>query len=888
MAATTQRAGVMRLGNALYRFLLRAFPPHIRDAHGEDMVRTFALHRRHTRGRVALVLLWVSASVDAIRHGLGARLRRTEVTAHHRQLPGTATRASVWFLLEVLWRDVRFAIRGLSRTPTVTAVAIIALALGIGANATIFTVVHAVLLAPLPYPDADRVVLLWRRSDSVQGFQVSPRLETVDRWRWARSFESIVAYASAELILSSGEGDAERIAGARVEPGLLAFTGAELRVGRPFTKADTASNADALVALLSDELWSRRFGRDPGIVGRTIQLDDQSVQVVGVLSRAFRMPLGRADVLLPLVPARGPAGELVQSVSVLGRLTAGVTAEAAAAELTALMHATGRDRWTASLMSPAELAGRPLQRALVMLTAGVSCVLLIACANVAHLLLARHAARRRELAVRAALGATRIRLVALLLTENLVLALAGGLSGGALTWVLLHLLLTFRPDQMPQLEHVRLQAVTWLFILLVSLIAGVAVGLASAWSAARAGVHAAGGERSIGDRGRRWVGQALSAAELALALVLLMGAGLLLRSYERLIESDRGFATGGLVSATVDLPASRYPDAAAQQTFFDRLTSAAAALPGVRRVVLASNLPPDGALYFGSIEVGGLPSIDAPMHYDGAAVRPGFFEALRIPIIEGRGFTESDIDSDAQVLVIGELAARRFFRGRSAVGGRLRLGAKSPWSTVIGVARDIKATASGPESIQIYMPLTELSSYQALLVESSDDTDRVVAALRAQLRAIDPKLPLGKVESLRDSVWRVSAQSRFNALLVGLLAAIGLVLATSGVYGVINYSVGLRVREFGLRIALGATPRTLGWEVLRDAGLVATFGTLLGLTIWLIVSRAMTSLLFELSPNDLWTLLAVAGILAIATLLASWAPARRAIKADPVAALREG
>lgn len=879
----------MRPGDALYRFLLRAFPPHIRDAHGEDMVRAFALQRRHTRGGAALVFLWVRACVDVLRHGLGARRRRAEVTARRGRRPGPTSQTPVRVLIEILWRDVRFAVRGLSRTPAVTAVAVIALALGIGANATIFTVVHAVLIAPLAYPDADRVVLLWRKSDSVQGFQVSPRIETVERWRSARSFESIVAYSGAELILSSGEGDAERVAGARIEPDVLAFTGAQLRVGRPFTPADVASTEDAAVVLLSEELWSRRFGRDPNVVGRTIDLDDQRVQVVGVLSRSFRLPLGRSDILLPLVPARGPEGSAPgQSVSALGRLAAGVSAEAASAELTALMQTDGRSQWSASLMSPAELAGRPLQRALVMLTAGVSCVLLIACANVAHLLLARNAARRRELAVRAALGATRSRLVALLLTENVVLALAGGLAGGALTWLLLQLLLTFRPEQMPQLEHVRLQAVTWLFIFLVSSIAGLAVGLFSAWSAARTGVHAAGGERSIGDHGRRWVGRALSAAELALALVLLMGAGLLLRSYERLIESDRGFATAGLVSATLDLPGSRYPDAAAQQAFFDRFTSAAAALPGVKRVVLASNLPPDGALYLGSIEAEGLPKIDAPMRYDGAAVRPGFFEALRIPIIEGRGFSASDVDSDAQVLVIGELAARRFFRGRSAVGGRLRLGVKSPWSTVIGVARDIETTSSGPESVQIYRPLTELSSYQAILVESSGDTDRVVAALRAQLRAMDPKLPAGKVESLRDSVWRVSAQPRFNALLVSLLAAIGLILATSGVYGVINYSVGLRVREFGLRIALGATPRTLGREVLRDAAVVATAGTLMGLTIWVIVSRAMTSLLFELSPNDTWTLLAVAGVLAVTTLLASCAPARRAIKADPIAALRDG
>ena len=878
----------MRPGDALYRLLLRAFPPHIRDAHGEDMVRAFALQRRLTGGSIALVSLWVRACVDAMRHGIGARWRRAEVTTPHRRGLGAASRRSAQFLLEASWRDARFAVRGLSRTPTVTVVAIIALALGIGANATIFTVVHAVLIAPLPYPDADRVVLLWRRSDSIQGLQVSPRIETVDQWRSARSFESIVAYSTAEFTVSSGEGDAERITGARIEPGVLAFTGETLRLGRPFTPADGASKADAAVALLSDALWSRRFGRDPTVVGRTIELDDQRVQVVGVLSRSFRLPLGRCDILLPLARPRVPGGPApVQSVSAMGRLAPGTSAEAATAELTALLQTDGRNEWRASLMPPAELAGRPLQRALVMLMAGVGCVLLIACANVAHLLLARNASRRRELAMRAALGATRSRLVALLLTENLVLALAGGLAGGALTSLLLQLLLTYRPDQMPQLAHVQLHTVTWLFILAVSLTVGLAVGLFSAWSAARAGVHAAGGERSIGDRGRRWVGQALSAAELALALVLLMGAGLLLRSYERLIESDRGFTTDGLVGATIELPASRYPDAAAQRDFFDRFTAAASALPGVTRVVVASSLPPDGALYFGAIEVEGLPKLDAPIRYDGAEVRPGFFEVLRIPIIEGRGFTASDIDSGAQVLVIGERAARRFFPGRSAVGGRLRLGASAPWSTVIGVARDIKTTSSGPDSIQIYQPLTDLSEYQRVLVESSGEADLVVAALRGRLRAMDPKLPPGKVESLRDSVWRVSAQPRFNALLVSLLAAIGLILATSGVYGVINYSVGLRVREFGLRIALGATPRTLGWDVLRDAALVATVGTLMGLTIWAIVSRAMTSMLFELSPNDTWTFLSVAGVLAMTTLLASWAPARRAINADPIAALRD-
>jgi putative ABC transport system permease protein len=790
--------------------------------------------------------------------------------------------------------DLRFAIRGFTRTPGVTLLALLTLAVGVGANAAIFSVIHSVMIEPLPYPHGDRVVIPWRTSASMGNLSVSPAPADLEKWLAMPVFDGVTRYSRVSLVMTGGD-EPESLSVARVDTRFLDFTGMQPVYGRPFTTDDAASEAAARVVLLTDGVWKRRFGGDRGVIGRRVVLSDNSYEVIGILPPVFKMPLSSVDLLAPLPPP--PAGKPARAfstVSALARLAPGVSLEAAQDQLTAAgVEAIGGAKdWRVRLMRPTESTGESFRRALLVLFAAVGFVLLIACANVANLVLARNASREREIAVRAALGAGRGRLARQLLTENLLLALLGGSLGILIGIWGVNAIASLRPPEMRALEGIRLNWQMLAFGFAVAAATGIAFGLYPAMAAARRDAVDAlrQGMRSAGDaRGRR-VRRVLTVAEVALALILLAGSGLLIRSYERLQRADLGFNPERLLALNVSLPDARYATPASKADFYRQLSASIGQLPGVSYSGLASGLPPRGGMIFGQVEIEGKPLGDGqkPSAFGGGWVSPGYFEAMRIPVLEGRGFVEEDTRKDANVLVINDAMARRYWPGESAVGRRVRSGPKAPWSTIVGVVGSVKSSHDDADGLQTYYPVDHANLFPdtSVLVATVGDPAHMIAAVKGQAWALDPKLPLKEIATIEARVAETLARPRFNVVLLSIFAGVGLLLAVIGIYGVISYSVGVRQREIGVRMALGALPADIRRAVLGEALLLTGIGTAIGLAGALGLGRYLRSLVYEVSTSDPLTLGAVALILVTAGVVAAWLPARRAMLADPMEALR--
>ena len=658
----------------------------------------------------------------------------------------------------------------------------------------------------------------------------------------------------------AGAGDPESVEGVRIDPGVLDFTGTRPQLGRAFTAADAANEAAGRVALLTEGLWKGRFGANPGVIGQTIELDDQPHQIVGVLPASFKLPMTDIDIVTPLTPPPPPVkGQQPPrtSVSAILRLRPGTSMAAAQQELAAIsvnapvIRSTG---WQVSLMPATDLPGPTFRRTLFILFGAVGCVLLIACANVAHLVLARNTARRREMAVRVAIGASVGRLARQLFLENLLLALVGAIVGlGVGLWGL-QAISAIRPPEMRQLADLRVSPPVFAFGLLLALATSLTFGLLPSIASARRPAAEAlkHGGASLGSPRAARVRRVLTVAEIALALVLLTGAGLLLRSYARVLSSDRGFHTDGLIALKLELPPTRYASAASIEDFTRRASERAAAIPGVKRVVLASTVPPAGGIIFASeLQLEGRESpMKGTSMFGGGFVGPGFFESLRIPVREGRTF--GDADMKTETVIINERSAKAFWPGESAIGKRLRLGKDDSWNTVIGVVGDIEAQHGDAGRIQLYFPMANAAAWPdpSLLIATDSAPSALIPSIRAQVRTLDPKLPLDEIETIEQAIAKVTARPRFNVLLLSVFAGIGLLLAVIGVYGVVSYSVGLRTREIALRMALGAAPQVVGLSVLKEALALAATGTALGLAAALTSAQLMKKLLFEISPND--------------------------------------
>jgi putative ABC transport system permease protein len=807
--------------------------------------------------------------------------------------------------MTTLLQDVRYGFRMLRKSPGVTAAAVVSLALGIGANTAIFSVVNSILLKSLPYAEPERVVLLWGDSPAQGNHRDQVSATDVDDWRQQnRVFEEVSTFGDWSATFLGG-GEPERVAGTQVGDGFFRVMRGTPLLGRTFLPEEQ-EDGKANVIVLGHGLWLRRFGGDPHIVGQAVSLGGKPYTVVGVMPEDFR-PLPRSLNDPPgqfYRPVAEPHDELERSsrhLRAIGRLKPGVTLEQAQAEMSVIAsrleraHPEDNTGYGVHLVTLPEDTVGGLRTALLALFGAVVFVLLIACANVGNLLLARSSARQREFAVRAALGAGRARIVRQLLTESVLLALAGGAAGLLLALWGIGLVESLGSRVSPLLAGVRVDYGVLAFTGVVSVLAGLAFGLAPALQVSGPDLNEtlkAGGRSDAGGRGGR-LRSALVVAEMALALVLLAGAGLLVKSVVRLRAVDAGFDTSNLLTMNLALPSSRYPDGAAQAAFFERLARQLGSQPGVEGAAFTSVLPLSSNFDGRALAVEDHPvPRGQEVSVDLYVATPDYLRAMRIPLVDGRAFDEHDTGEGAPVALVGETAARKLWPGQSPLGRRVKFPGseknRQPWRTVVGVVRDVKQYGLDREDVmQMYLPEAQFpASFMTLVVRSKSDPAALLGGVRREVAAADRELAVFGVASMDELLADSVALRRFSMLLLGVFAAVAVALACVGLYGVISYSVAQRTREIGLRVALGARPRDVLRLVLgRGLGL-AGLGIVLGLAGGLAVTRVISSLLFGVGARDPLTFAAVAALLSLVALAACLFPARRATKVDPMVALR--
>ena len=803
--------------------------------------------------------------------------------------------------LECLLQDLRFGARMLSKNPGFTFVAIFTLALGIGATTAVFSVVDRVLFRSLPYPNEERLVSFGlvapiERDEFMLGSGY------VDFKKEPGPFEAVTSMAPGTSDCDITEQNAIRLNCALVEQTFLPTLGVQPMVGRNFTPDEDRPNAPH-VALLSYSLWKTRFAGDPGILGKTISLDGNATRIVGVLPSIFEIPtLAAADILIPLAldEAQQRRSEPGRVLRTFARLRPGINVPMAAAGLQpfferALLGAPPEFRKEIHL-SIRTLRDRQVQDARLaswFLLGSVFAVLLVACTNVANLLLARVTGRQRELAVRAALGASRGRLVRQALTESLLLSLLGGILGCAMAQALLHFFMSIAPQGIVRLHEARLDLRVIVFTLAVALISAVFFGLVPA-------LYRPTPELLIGKdvraTTRNILRQALVSAQIAISLMLLAGAGLLLRSLWNLQNIRTGMQTENVLAETISLGGYRYPRPEQQIAFFSELQGRLKRLPAVTSLALSDSLPPSGQMrstIFAAIEVPGRPLLKEGTGgmVGWRAVTPDYFSALSIPIIRGRGFRQEDRLPTENTVILNETLARELFPDANPIGQQLRLfRMQGPWRSVIGVAADVKnnglAVNADPE---FYLPWkndpVESLSTAHVIVRTGADPRAMAAWMRTETVALDPTLPI-TIETMRQRVGNLAQRPRFNAVLLSLFAGMGVLLAAIGIYGVVGFLVAQQTREIGVRMALGATPQWILKMVLSSVARWTAAGAAAGLLGAWLCSRLLESLLFEVRAHDPFLLGSALFVLLVVALFAAWIPARRAMRVDPMVALR--
>ena len=802
--------------------------------------------------------------------------------------------------------DLRYAGRALLKSPGFTTVAVLTLALGIGANTAIFSVVNGVLLKPLPFHEAERLVQVFEVTRGGLGTASPPNFTD---WRADNTvFREMGAYTATAGVLG-GSGDPQRIAGAAVTGGFFPVLAEAPTIGRAITETD-AVVGQGRVVVLGHALWQRRFGGDPGITGRTVQLDGGDYTVIGVMPAGFEYPAG-AEMWVPLAFTEEDLATQrgAHYLDVIARLAPGTTVERASSEMTAiadLLEARYPDSNTGSsavVVPLREAIVGDARPALLILLGAVGFVLLMACANVANLLLARTAARKRELAVRSALGAGQGRLVRHLLAESVLLALIGGAAGLVLAKLALDVLLTLSVDGMPRLAETRLDGTVLVFTAAVSVLTGVVFGLLPAIRSGRArdltAALKSGGGAVAQDRTGGRTQAVLVVAEMALAVLLLAGAGLLSKSFLSLQRVDPGFNPRGVLTFDIALPRSGYPEPEDSRAFFGEFERRVAALPGVERVAGIFGLPLTGFNYTISVErLDGAPAYDEPGEERYTQVRvvtPGYFRAMEIPLLAGRPLAQTDRAGTEPVVVVNESAAELLWPGGDPLGHRfelgttLGLGGPRIGGTVVGVVADVRhhgpAEAPRPEVYAAHgqFPVDFLS----MTVRTSMPPASLVNPVREQLRALDRSLAMDDVRTMEQRLAASVAQPRLYALLLSVFAAAALLLAAVGIYGVMSCAVRNRVNEIGIRRALGAEARDVLRMVVGSAMSLALGGLALGLLAAFALTRVLAGFLYGVSATDPLTFAAVAILLTAVALLASFIPARRAARVDPMIALRE-
>jgi len=793
----------------------------------------------------------------------------------------------------------------LMKKPGFTLIAVITLALGIGANTAIFSVVNAVLLRPLPYHDSDRLVMLSTNEDKDGALGNADYTTFVDWRERSRSFERMVVIRSWGGVLT-GQGEPEVIRGLRVSADYFKLLAAPPALGRDFRVEEDRPDT-RFVVVISHALWQRRFNSDPQVVGKQLILNDQPFTIIGVMPPSFADFLaanfyGAAEVWAPVgYDITQPfACRSCRHLKVIARLKPDVTLAQARSEMSAIMNVMAREHptiYATPAISVARLQDQftgAIRPALYLLLVAVGLVLLIACANIANLLLARASERAREMAIRVALGAGQWSIARQLLIESALLSLAGAGAGLLLALWGTELLTGLSPAKMLQLQSVTTDARVLGFTLLVSLLTGLLFGLAPALQAARQDAQLAlkeSAKSSPGKRQRR-LRESFVVAEIVFALALLIGAGLLIRSFARVLDTKPGFELRNLL--TMMIPASsakKYNDEAQVRALYGEAIKRIEALPGVDAAGVVSNLPFGGNMDMYGFHVEEKPlanPADAP-DAERYSVSPDYLRAMGIQLLRGRGFTEQDSANAPLVTLINRTAAQRIWPNEDPLGKRIRLGSiESPLRSIVGVVGDVNHydLETAPD-LQAYVPHAQWTdSYMQLVVRATAEPGALTGPVRQVIHALDPDVPLHKIATMRQLVSASAAQRRFTLLLIAVFAAVALLMAAIGLYGVMAYSVTQRTQEIGIRVALGAQSADVLRLVVGQGLRLVALGVALGLMAALALTRLMKKLLFEVSATDPMTFAGVALLLALVALLACWLPARRAAKVDPMVALR--
>ncbi len=806
-----------------------------------------------------------------------------------------------------LRQDVTFAVRQLVAHPAFSLIAVLTLALGIGASTAIFSVVNAVVLRPLPVPRPEQLTYIFghiagQLSDvSVGNYVVLEKSQ--------RSFSSVAAMDYYSFNLSEGEG-AERTIGARVSASFFDVFGIQPAVGRVFNAEEDQPGRDQVV-VLSHRLWQRRFGADRGIVGRDIRLNGQPYTVLGVLPPSFDLTSDSEELWVPIAfTPKQKAMHDEHYLTVVARFRDGVTREQALQDLEGIATALrGMDRFNQNLHFEidsyvAQFVGDYRTRLLVLLGA-VGLVLLIACGNVANLLLARSAARSREVAIRAALGAGRGRIVRQLLTESAVLALVSAGVGLLIAWWGIRTLVSLVPPGVPRIEQASIDGVVLAFTLGIAFLSSLIFGLAPALRAARTSLSESlkeGGRGSAGTRGRDWLRSALISAEVSLAVLLLVGAGLLIRSALEMQQIQPGFDPRGVMTARLSLPAAEYADATRVVATFERLVEEVSQAPGVRSAAVATMIPVSPGGNGNGLLAEGKPfSLESAIQSQLSIVTPGYFQTMGIPILRGRGFEAGDRRGAQKVMIVNEALAEALYPGQDPLGRKVGCCEAAPdgqspdFKVIVGVAANLRSRGLAEEvRNEFWLPAAQappeswdwIQRTMYILARTSGEPETLAPALRRAVAAIDPDIPLYSESTMEKRMVQSAATARFNTLLLTLLGVIGLILSAVGIYGVIAYFVTQRTPEIGVRMALGATPRHVVRLVLRQAAIPVTAGLLLGLVASAAATRVLSAYLVGVEPTDPLTLASVVAVLAAAALLAGFLPARRAASVDPTQALQ--
>ncbi len=799
--------------------------------------------------------------------------------------------------MENLLRDLRYGARSLLKRPGFTAIALIALALGIGANTAIFSLVNAVLLRPLPFAEPDRLVWMWGNiRNGGNRASVAP-LDFLDYRSQNKTFEQFAASFSVPLPLNlTGSGEPERLTAAAVTGNYFQALGAAPALGRTFVPENEKTGSDQ-VAVLSYSLWQKRFGGDSGIINKTITLDGKTCLILGVMPPDFSFPQS-AELWVPINFDISP--ELKQRkahfLRPLGKLKPGITIAQAQADTDSIarrleeQYPETNKGWNLRLVSLREQLVGNTRPMLFVLFGAVGFVLLIACANVANLLLVRAAARQREIALRTALGASRLRIVRQMITESVLLALVGGTIGTLLAIWGVDFLVALSAGSIPPTAHVRIDATVLGFTLLISVVTGVLFGLAPALRTMKLNLSESlkEGGRSGSESGRSRTRNILVVLESAVAVVLLIGAGLLIRSLVQLQNVSPGFDAHNVLTMRVDLPRAKYDKPEKAANFFSQLESRLAGLPGVETVGLISELPLSGQPNDMPYSVEGRPpvSIDQSLDDDFRRVNRNYFASLRIPLLRGRNFTEQEVRQSAKVIIISDLLAREVFPNEEPLGKRLILSmGKDPFE-IIGIVGDIRhrALESEPRAA-MYLP-TQQTPWMNVVLRTTVDPSTLAGAVRKEVQGIDPDQPVADVKTMDQWMEIAVAAPRYRTALLGLFALVALVLASTGIYGVMSYSVSQRTHEIGVRMALGARRVDVLRLVIRQGMVLVIVGVTLGVIGAIALTRVMSTLLFGVTAKDPLTFAAVAALLTLVAFVACYLPARRATKVDPLVALR--